>query len=293
MDALIDYLHRVMLNNSWWVVIIELVLIGLIVYWIVDFLEGTRGERLFRGVLFLLVAGVIISNQVVQRFSLDRVAYLYKGFLIGVLIVAVAAFQPEIRRVLIRIGQPRLWHGSSQELSRAVEEVVDAAAALSATRTGAIVVMEGHVALGEFIETGVRLDAQVSAELLKTIFYPGTSLHDMAVMIRHDRIVAARVQLPLAEAGAIRMAAESEGVGTQSTGEELGSRHRAAIGITSGSDAICLVVSEETGAISVAKEGRLHRNITQSQLRSYLVDAMAEKAAFSFSKKRAKDTQTT
>ena len=288
MDSLIDYLHRVMLNNSWWVVIIELVLIGLIVYWIVDFLEGTRGERLFRGVLFLLVAGAIISSQVVQRFSLDRVAYLYKGFLIGVLIVAVAAFQPEIRRVLIRIGQPRLWHGSSQQLSRAVEEIVDAAASLSVTRTGAIVVMEGHVALGEFIETGVRLDAHVSAELLKTIFYPGTPLHDMAVIIRNDRMVAARVQLPLAEAGAIRMAAEQEGMAAQTTGEELGSRHRAAIGITSGSDAICLVVSEETGAISVAKEGRLHRNITQSQLRSYLVDAMAEKT-FSLNKKRAKD----
>jgi diadenylate cyclase len=103
----------------------------------------------------------------------------------------------------------------------------------------------------------VRLDARVTSDLLKTIFYPGTPLHDMAVVIRGDRLVAASVQLPLAEAGSI-------------SGVELGSRHRAAVGITAGSDAMCLVVSEETGAISVARKGELIRNVTESQVRSYL-----------------------
>ena len=276
MDLLIDYLRRVPLTNHWAVVITELVLIGLIVYWIVDFLEGTRGERLFRGVIFILVAGFLVSSQVVQRFSLDRVAYPYKGFLIGVLIVAVAAFQPEIRRVLMRIGQPRLWQGSSQELSRTIEEIVAATTELSATRTGAIVVIEGHVALGEFIETGVRLNARVTAELLKTIFYPGTPLHDMAVIIQNDRIVAARVQLPLAEAGSVRMASPNGSVSRPFSGGELGSRHRAALGITLGSDAVCLVVSEETGAISIAEDGKLNRNITESQLRSHLAGTLAQ-----------------
>ncbi len=261
MDTLVDYFSRVA-RYEWWVVVVELVLIGLVVYWVVDFLEGTRGERLFRGVIFLLVAGVLVLNLVVERLPFDRLQYLYKGFLIAVLIVAVAAFQPEIRRVLIQIGQPRIWTGSLHQLSRTVEALITAVTELSAARIGAIIVLERQVALGEFIETGIRLDARVTADLLKTIFYPGTALHDMAVVIRGDRIIAARVQLPLAEAGAM-------------DGIELGSRHRAALGITAGSDATCLVVSEETGAISVARNGRLVRNVTEAQIRSYLTSTMA------------------
>ncbi len=260
MDALVDYLSRVA-RYEWWIVVVELFSIGFVVYWVVDFLEGTRGERLFRGVIFILVAGVLVLNLVVERLPFDRLQYLYKGFLIAVLIVAVAAFQPEIRRVLIQIGQPRIWTGSLHQLSRTVEALITAVTELSAARIGAIIVLERQVALGEFIETGVRLDARVTADLLKTIFYPGTALHDMAVVIRGDRMVAARVQLPLAEAGTM-------------DGIELGSRHRAALGITAGSDATCLVVSEETGAISVARNGRLVRNVTEAQIRSYLTSTM-------------------
>ncbi|MCK4291675.1 MAG: diadenylate cyclase CdaA [Planctomycetes bacterium] len=256
MGTLIDYFTRVA-NYDWWLVGIEFLLIGLVVYWVVDFLEGTRGERLFRGVIFILVVGVLVLNLVVERLEFLRLQYLYKGFLIAVLIIAVAAFQPEIRRVLIRIGRPRFWSGSSGQLSRATEQIIAAVADLSSSRTGAIIVLERRVALGEFIETGVRIDAAVTAELLKTIFYPGTALHDMAVIIRGDRVLAAKVQLPLAEAGSVG-------------GVELGSRHRAAIGITTGSDALCLVVSEQTGRVSVAQNGKLSRDVDESVLRKYL-----------------------
>jgi diadenylate cyclase len=255
-DTFVDYFNRIWQYQSW-IVAVELLSIGLVVWWVVDFLEGTRGERLFRGVIFILVAGVLVLNLVVERLPFDRLQYLYKGFLIAILIVAVAGFQPEIRRVLIQIGQPRIWTSSSHQLSRTVEELVTAVTELSAARIGAIIVIERQVALGEFIETGVRLDARVTSDLLKTIFYPGTPLHDMAVVVRGDRLVAARVQLPLAEAGSV-------------SGVELGSRHRAAVGITVGSDALCLVVSEETGAISVARNGELLRNVTESQIRSNL-----------------------
>jgi diadenylate cyclase len=260
-QTIIDYFYRVG-GYSWWIVAIELFLIGLVVYWVVDFLEGTRGERLFRGVIFILVAGVLILNLVVERLEFLRLQYLYKGFLIAVLIIAVAAFQPEIRRVLMRIGQPRFWVGSSHQLSRTVEEIVTAVMGLAAAKIGAIIVIEKRAALGEFIETGVRIDAKVTAELLKTIFHPGTALHDMAVIVRGDRVIAASVQLPLAEVGSV-------------DGVELGSRHRAAIGITSGSDATCLVVSEQTGAVSVAKNGRLFRDIDESKLRKYLAVAFS------------------
>jgi len=260
--TLIDYFIRVA-GYNWWIVAIELLVIGLVVYWAVDFLEGTRGERLFRGVIFILIVGGLILNLLVQRFRFERLEYLYKGFLIAVLIIAVAAFQPEIRRALMRIGQSRLWTGSPHQLARTIEEIITAVIKLSATRTGAIIVIEKEVALGEFIETGVRIDARVTAELLRTIFRPGTPLHDMAVIVRGDRIIAARVQLPLAEAGSI-------------DGVELGSRHRAAIGITAGSDATCLVVSEESGIISLAQNGKLTTQAGEALLRERLATTMAE-----------------
>ena len=259
METLIDqiqlYFNRVAGYGLW--VVPELVFIGLVVYWVVDFLEGTRGERLFRAVIFILIAGFLILKLLVGQFPLERLQYLYNGFLIGVLIIAVTAFQPEVRRALMRIGQSRLWSSTSQKLSQTVEELVAAVTALSEARIGAIIVIENRVALGEFLETGVRVDARVTSELLKTIFQPGTALHDMAAVIRGDRIVAARVQLPLAEDG---------GIG----GSSLGSRHRAAIGITTGSDATCLVVSEETGIISVAENGKLTRNMDETELKKRL-----------------------
>ena len=260
MQTLIDYLQRVS-HYDWWTVGIELLFIGVVVYWAVDFLEGTRGERLFRGVILLLIAGVLILNLISERYRFERLEYLYKGFLVGVLIIAVAAFQPEIRRALMRLGQPTFLVGSSRQVVKTVEEIVSAVVELAAARTGAIIVVERRVALGEFIETGVRLDSNVSAELLKTIFFPGTSLHDMAAVIRGDRVVAAGVQLPLAEPGSV-------------DGVQLGSRHRAAIGITAGSDAVCVVVSEETGIVSLASDGKIVRNVSAEQLRDALAGAM-------------------
>ena len=263
METLIDqlrlYFIRVAGHGIW--IFPELVCIGLVVYWIVDFLEGTRGERLFRAVIFILLVGFLVLKLVVGRFPLERLQYLFNGFLVGVLIITVAAFQPEVRRALMRIGQSHFWTSASLQLSRTVEELVSAVMELSSARIGAIIVIERRVALGEFIETGVRIDARVTSELLRTIFQPGTALHDMAVLIRGDRIVAARVQLPLAEAAGMNRGG-------------LGSRHRAAIGITSGSDAICLVVSEETGVVSVAENGKLTRNLDESKLKKHLTGVL-------------------
>ena len=211
-----------------------------------------------------------------------RLEYLYKGFLVFILLIAVVGFQPEIRRVLIRIGQPRFLASSSQQLAITVEEIITAVTELSSARTGAIIVIEKRVALGEFVETGVRLEARVTSELLRTIFKPGSPLHDMAIIVRGDRVVAARVQLPLAEAGTI-------------DGIELGSRHRAAMGIAAGSDASVVVVSEETGVVSVAQHGKLIRNVTESQLRRELASAMNEMVPmtarfWSFTKKKSDES---
>ena len=244
-------------------VLIELLIIGVIVYWTVSFLEGTRGEGLFRGVISILIIGSLVLKLFVGNLHLDRIAYLYNYITIPAILVITVAFQPEIRRALIRLGQTRFLPSSSQQLSRSVEEIISAVTQLAATKTGAIIVIQQQVGLGEFIDTGVRVDSKVTAEMLKTVFYPGTVLHDMAVVIQGDRIVAARVQLPLAEA---------ETVG----GRQLGSRHRAAIGVTTSSDATVIVVSEETGIISVAVNGNLIRNVSESQLRRYLTTAVVE-----------------
>jgi diadenylate cyclase len=259
--AILEYILNIPFYEQL-IVVAELLLIGLFVYMIITFLEGTRGERLFRGMIFVLVAGSLVLNLVVNTFGMDRIAYLYNRFLIATLIIAVVAFQPEIRRGLIRIGQARFFASSPQQLSRSVEEIITAVSQMAAEKTGAIIVIPQQVALGEFIETGVRVDAKVTSELIQTMFHEGTVLHDMAMVIQADRIVAARVQLPLAEAS--------------SKFGQLGSRHRAAIGVTTTSDAVVIVVSEETGIVSVAMDGNLIRNVSEAQLRRHLTTALVE-----------------
>ncbi|MBU1259674.1 MAG: diadenylate cyclase CdaA [Planctomycetes bacterium] len=262
MNAILEYFNRIATYNPL-IVFIELLLIGLVVYWAVNFLEGTRGERLFRGIIILLLAGSMILKLVIARFDFARLQYLYGFFLILVLIIAVAAFQPEIRRMLIRIGQAGSFGGSSHhQLAQTVEEIISAVNALAEKRVGAIIVLERRVALGEFTEMGIKIDSKVKSALLKTIFYPGTALHDLAVVIHGDRIVAARVQLPLAE--------------SSFAGGALGSRHRAAMGITTGSDAVAIVVSEETGTVSIAEDGRLDRHITEEELRKRLTSIIID-----------------
>jgi diadenylate cyclase len=284
LKAIIDYILQIGMSERL-VIILELLLIGFFVYVLLSFLEGTRGERLFRGVIFILIAGFLILKLFVIKLGMARVEYLYNGFLIAVSILAVAAFQPEIRRALIRIGQAGFLSSSPQQLTRTVEEMINAVTQLAATRTGAIIVIEQQVGLGEFVDTGVKVDAKVTAEMIRTIFYPGTALHDMALIIQGDRIVAARVQLPLAE-------------GDFFQGKQLGSRHRAAVGVTTSSDAIVIVVSEETGIVSLALNGNLIRNVSESQLRRHLTTAVVETTPIverlqeTKTKKSAKDKET-
>lgn len=261
MRPIIDYIVDSGLSDRM-IVLAELLIIGLFVYAIITFLEGTRGERLFRGMIFVLVIGSLVLNLLVKKFNMDRIEYLLNGFLLAILVIAVVAFQPEIRRALIRIGQAQFFASSPQQLTRTVEEIITAVSRMAARHVGAIIVIPQQVPLGEFIETGVRIDAKVTSDLIHTIFHQGTVLHDMAMVIQADRIVAARVQLPLAEAS--------------SQYGHLGSRHRAAIGVTASSDAVVIVVSEETGTVSVAMEGNLIRNVSEAQLRRHLTTALVE-----------------
>ena len=245
-----------------WVVLIELVLIGIPVYVTLRFLRGTRGARLVRAVGLILVVSFLLVRVVAAKLSLDRISYLYPYFVLMVSLIALVVFQPELRRGLMRIGEHgwfRSWGDSSEKL---IEAVVTAVVRLSKKKIGALVALERTTNLGAVADTGVRLNALVSAELIETIFWPGTALHDMGMIIQEQRIIAAGCQFPLAD--------------SEDVDRSLGSRHRAAVGMSHECDALVLVVSEETGTISVAQRGRLQRSLTPEALRELLTEAFGE-----------------
>lgn len=247
-------------------VLLELLLIGLVVYTVMRFLRGTGGEKLFKGIVFLLIVvwGIGLFARKLN-LDLDRIELLSKYFLVAVLVVAAVAFQPELRRGLIRLGVTRFARPALPQMAQVIEQVVDAAAVLSRAQIGALMAFEREVGLGDLAAGGTPIEARVTAQLLNTIFWPGSPLHDMGVIIRQGRIESAGVQFPLAEHGEYdRM---------------LGSRHRAAIGLSNQTDAVVVIVSEETGHIGLAVGGQLTRFLTLEQLRRQLLDLMMPLAA--------------
>jgi diadenylate cyclase len=261
-DAIVTYFKRVA-NYDPLVVGIQLFMIGLVVFATVRFLRGTRGARLVKGTALTLAIVFIAIRLLPQDQEWKRIEFLYGNFLVFTLAAFLVAFQPELRRALISIGQARLFRRKEAEVEGVVNELVQSASYLSRTKTGAIIAIERSVGLGGLSESGTTLDALVTSELLNTIFYPGTSLHDMGVIIRHNRIAAAGCQFPLAE--------------SEEVDPSLGSRHRAALGLAKDSDAVLLVVSEETGRISLAYENQLHIGLDQSNVRDLLLQLLQPK----------------
>lgn len=233
----------------------ELAIIWLFVYFLFRFLENTRGAGVLRGlVVVAVVLTVVIKFIGESTHTLERLGYIYQS-LVGVLAtLLIVVFQPELRQGMIRLGE--VFTRGGQRAIGVVEEVEKAAEFLSRNQFGAILVFERSIALGSIVEGGVRLDAVVSARLIESIFYPNNPLHDLAVVIRGDRVLAANVQLPLADVGMVP--------------PELGSRHRAAVGVTVETDAVVVAVSEERGTIRIAERGRLSAPIERSALRDEL-----------------------
>lgn len=258
-DGIARYVTYIFSSSKPLSIAIEFVLISFLVYSVIRFLRGTGGEKLLKGIVVLLLGfWVLDALTETDMFMLDRIALLLRYFLVIVLIVAVAAFQPELRRGLMRLGGTPFGRSAVPAMVDVIEHVVDAAAVMSRTQIGALIAFERQVGLGDLIATGTRMDAKVSADLLHTVFWPGSPLHDMAVVIRADRLTAAGVQFPLAEHG------EYDRL--------LGSRHRAAIGLSKTSDAVVVVISEETGHIALAVDGKLTRFLTLEQLRRQLLE---------------------
>ena len=258
--SVITYWNRVA-SYSPVVVAVELILIGLVVWWIVRFLRGTRGARLIKGIGLLLAVVYVVILLLPQDYRWDRIRFLYGKFLLFALAAAVVAFQPELRRALIQIGQARFFRGRGGDVESLADALVASASYLSRNKIGAVVAVERSVGLGGLAEGGTVLDAALSAGVLNAIFYPGGPLHDMGVIIRNGRIAAAGCQFPLAE--------------SEEVDPSLGSRHRAALGLAKDSDAVVLVVSEETGRVSLACEAQLYIGLELENLREMLRGLLA------------------
>lgn len=236
--------------------LIDIIVIAIIIYKLIVLTKETRAYQVLKGMGILFLCAVVCDLLQIQTLS-----WLLSSFLSSGLILAVVLFQPEFRRALEHIGRGNLFdksvlNGFSQEDSTIVSELQLAITDLAKRRVGALIVIEQKTALGDIAATGTRIDGVISAPLVENIFEPNTPLHDGAMIIRDRQIIAAACILPLAE--------------NMSVARELGTRHRAALGISTVSDSITIVVSEETGVISYARDGKLVRYVDNRALKDLL-----------------------
>jgi diadenylate cyclase len=234
--------------------ILDILLVASVFYIFLRLIHGTQAVQLVRGILLFMLLTIAIANV----FQLTAFTWLIQGSISALVVAIPVIFQPEIRRVLERLGRTGsiLTRVSEEETSEVIEEVAVAAEYLSQHRLGGLIVLERDTGLQEFIDTGSILDSQVSSEILIAVFYPYTALHDGAVIIRGNRLVAASCVLPLTE--------------DPSLDRRFGTRHRAAIGLSEQTDAVVVVVSEERGTISVAHDGRIVQRLDPIRLRDIL-----------------------
>ena len=234
--------------------VIDIAIVALLLYWLLSLISGTSAATLVRGILILLTLGFVLSNV----FNLTMLQFLLRNSIPALIFAIPVLFQPEIRRALEQLGRAGSLFPRTTVVSpntRLAETIARAAQQLAERRFGALLVLERSTPLGEYASKGVAMDALLTSELLLNIFWPNTPLHDGAVIVHGDRVVAAGVVLPLAQSPTV---------------EHVGTRHRAAIGITEISDAIAVVVSEETGTISLANAGRMVRNLGEARLQKVL-----------------------
>ncbi len=235
-----------------WQDALDILLVSFIIYKVILMVRGTRAMHMLLGL------GVVFIMLIVSRWlSLLTINWLINSFLSSLILVVIILFQAEIRRGLARIGRKALFAPGADPGST-LEEVVRAAEAMAQRFTGALIALERRIGLGEYVDKGVRLDAAVSRELLVSLFQTSGPLHDGAVIISGDRIEAAKVVLPLSNATI--------------PGPQVGTRHRAALGLAEETDAVCVVVSEERGEISLAVGNRLIRRLDPPSLRNLLLE---------------------
>lgn len=267
-SRMVSFIPAIRLNN-----VLEILIISVLIYYILIWIRDTRAWTLLKGILvicaFMLFAYV---------FQMDTILWLFQNLISVAIISIFVLFQPELRRALEQLGRKNILSsffnlgGSAatdeqtvKTIEKTKSEIIKACVEMSKVRTGALIVIEQDVQLSEYERTGIFLDSLVSSQLLINIFEHNTPLHDGAVFIRDNRIVAATCYLPLSD--------------NMLLSKELGTRHRAGVGISEVSDSITLIVSEETGMISVAHDGMLFRGLSQEELREQLSTLMKNQDA--------------
>lgn len=231
---------------------IDIAIVAWIIYLVLKLIRGTSAERSTKGVALLLISTLLSG-----AFNLNTINYILENLTQIGLLAVVVVFQPELRKILERMGKANFYKYSNQseEMSEGelfIQQIVDACTRLSKEREGALIVFERDDNLNDIIESGVLVDGQITSELVRNIFYPKAPLHDGAMVIRDGKISAAACILPLSN--------------NSNISTDLGTRHRASVGMTEFTDSICVVVSEETGAISVASKGMLKRHLSTDLL---------------------------
>lgn len=257
------------LHHLGWGEVIDVVVVAIVLYQLLRLLRGTQGTQVLVGLVLLAVVGVV-ANQL----NLVLLGWLFRNATFFIIIAVIIMFQPELRRALDQVGRLGRLGRLSLPLSgynpglynQALSEAIRAAERLSSKRQGALIAFERGVGLEDYAATGVRINGEISAEVLQSIFYPNSPLHDGAVIVRGNKILAAGCLLPLPEEGIVR--------------ERLGTRHRAAVGLSIASDALVMVVSEETGSISVIEEGKITRNLDGDGLRKRVSPKVARGNGF-------------
>lgn len=251
------------------IAILDIAIVAILIYKIISMVRGTRAEQLLKGIALLLVLNVLC-----RFLRLTTVTWILDQVQTLLLIAIPVVFQPELRKFLEQLGNSTLIPGNRKNREdEAVEQIVGQLVPFlmnaGRTQTGALIALQQEVGLNEYVDTGIRVDGVLSQQLLGNIFIVNTPLHDGAVIIKDNTILAASCYLPLSEKKSISKA--------------LGTRHRAGIGLSEVSDAIVCIVSEETGAVSVAEHGELYYNLTENQLRHILMTRLKLEAADPFS----------
>lgn len=236
--------------------LVDILIVAYIIYKLLMLIRETRAEQVLKGLAILLV-----STKISEWLGLNTINWLLRNAMTVGVIALLIVFQPELRRALEHIGRTgliniSLFSANESDYSDVVDEIVKAVQGLSRSKTGALMIIALKTGMNEVIETGVYIDGKVSSELLSNIFIPNTPLHDGAVIIKNDRVVAAGCFLPLTE--------------NPNISKQLGTRHRAALGISEITDALAIVVSEETGVISIAQDGKLTRYLDSKMLKDIL-----------------------
>ncbi len=243
-------------HHRWILDFLDIALMSVVLYRLLLILKGTKAVQMLLGLGILLLASV--ASRYLELYTID---WLVQSFWAQIVIAIIVLFQPEIRRALAHIGEAQFLTFTTAEELKSLEEIVRASVSLANKKIGALIVIERDTSLKDFIEVGTPLDAKVSRELLSSIFHPTSPIHDGAVIIKGNRIAAAGCFLP------ITLSSELS--------KSLGTRHRAGIGLTEETDAIAIIVSEETGFISMAMNGKLETKLDMGTMRDLLTDVFS------------------